>query len=231
MRKNTLNFLVDLGTLLAILLMIATGLILKYSLPAGSGSRGLMLWDLGRHDWGNIHFWVSVGLGVLLIAHIILHWPWVCGTIRRLTHRPTRHHGRPAAGFLNITCVMFLLVVIGCSVGFVMLANSNISVSTESAKEHAQEHTQARQVDPGIGRNRVNNQSVEHREEQPFSIRGSMTLVEVELETDVTVATLITLLNLPDDTAPDTHLGRVCRDQGLDMATARSLITDHALTK
>ncbi|MHC4142953.1 MAG: DUF4405 domain-containing protein [Planctomycetota bacterium] len=85
MRKNTVNFLVDLATLLAILAMTGTGLILKYSLPPGSGGRGLVLWGLGRHDWGGIHFWIAVGLGLLLVVHLVLHWPWVVATFRRLT--------------------------------------------------------------------------------------------------------------------------------------------------
>jgi hypothetical protein len=68
MRKNTVNFYVDLATLLAILAMTGTGLILKYSLPPGSGGRGLVLWGLGRHDWGGVHFWIAVGLGVLLVV-------------------------------------------------------------------------------------------------------------------------------------------------------------------
>ena len=64
MRRNTLNFLVDALTLLAIFVMIATGLVIRFILPPGTGGghggAGLLLWGMGRHDWGDVHFWTSV---------------------------------------------------------------------------------------------------------------------------------------------------------------------------
>ena len=83
MRKNTLNFAVDVLTLLAILLMVGTGLVMKFTLPPGSGGRGLILSGLGRHDWGDVHFWASVALGVLLVLHVALHWAYVKTNLKR----------------------------------------------------------------------------------------------------------------------------------------------------
>ena len=40
MRRNKLNFLIDALALLAMLGMIATGLVIRYVLPAGSGGHG-----------------------------------------------------------------------------------------------------------------------------------------------------------------------------------------------
>ncbi len=41
------------------------------------------LWGLGRHDYGNIHFKLSIVVILLMILHLILHWPWVCATMRK----------------------------------------------------------------------------------------------------------------------------------------------------
>jgi hypothetical protein len=228
MRKNTLNFLIDLGTLLAILAMIGTGLILKYSLPPGSGGRGLMLWGLGRHDWGDVHFWAAVGLGLLLATHIALHWPWVVGTVRRLTNRTRPRTGRPAAAVLNVSCIVFLLVIAGSAAGFALFANGNVSASVEQAQAHAREHAQVRLDAPGLGRAVGGEAAGDDCDHGPAQVRGSMTLADVERQTGVPVARLVALLGLPEGTSSHERLGPLCRSHGLSMSTVRSVVREHA---
>ena len=71
MRRNTLNFIVDLVSLLVMLGMIATGVVMRFLLPPGTGGRHgdgpvKSLCGLGRHDWGDVHFWLGVAIGVLM---------------------------------------------------------------------------------------------------------------------------------------------------------------------
>ncbi len=85
MFKNVLNFLIDLATFAVLSLLAATGLLLRFVLPPGSrGGRGLLLWGLDRHEWGDIHFWLAVALGILILVHVALHWSWVCVTAARM---------------------------------------------------------------------------------------------------------------------------------------------------
>ena len=77
-----------------LLLLAATGAIMKWILPPGSGgghgygfrggrgpSSGVgqvgQLLGLGRHDWGDIHFILAVSFVSLILVHIILHWTWI----------------------------------------------------------------------------------------------------------------------------------------------------------
>ena len=87
MRRSALNFVIDAVSLAAMLGLIATGLIVRYILPAGSGGRGRgaaqSLWGLTRHEWGDVHFWLAVGVVALLIIHLALHWTWTCVLVRR----------------------------------------------------------------------------------------------------------------------------------------------------
>ena len=62
MKRNTLNFVIDATSALVMVGMIATGLLLRFVLPPGSGSRR-MLWIWGRHDWGDLRFRLAVGVG------------------------------------------------------------------------------------------------------------------------------------------------------------------------
>ena len=48
MRRNTVNFLVDLASALIIFGLIATGLLSRFVLPPGSGSRRLLCLTAGQ---------------------------------------------------------------------------------------------------------------------------------------------------------------------------------------
>jgi len=87
MRRTTLNFIVDTVGFVDLLLLATTGAILKWVLPPGSGGQGFRggrggahiktLWDLGRHDWGDVHFVLSLLFVFLMLVHLILHWTWI----------------------------------------------------------------------------------------------------------------------------------------------------------
>jgi hypothetical protein len=115
MRQQVLNFVIDLVTLVVMLGVSATGLLLRWILVPGSrGGRGLEFLGLGRRDWGDIHFWLSVALLVLVLVHVALHWTWVCALVARWTRRSSSQ--RPVVtpakqwlygvGFLVVCCLL-----------------------------------------------------------------------------------------------------------------------------
>jgi len=58
--------------------MLGTGLLLAFRLVPGSmGGRGLTLWGYDRHQWGDLHSWMSYGFVLLLLVHLGLHWKWL----------------------------------------------------------------------------------------------------------------------------------------------------------
>jgi len=89
MKRSTLNFIVDLVSFLNLIGLAFTGIIIKFVLPPGTGGRGRQLhegagrehikalWSMGRHEWGDIHFYLAVLFVVLMAVHIILHWNWI----------------------------------------------------------------------------------------------------------------------------------------------------------
>ena len=97
MRRVTLNFIVDLVGFVDLLLLAATGSVMRWVLPPGSGGggggrgygfrggRGLgpgagqvkQLLGLGRHDWGDVHFVLALLFVLLILVHIVLHWAWI----------------------------------------------------------------------------------------------------------------------------------------------------------
>ena len=120
MKRTTFNLLIDLSAALLLLLMLLTGYLLRFPLPPGS-NKDLSLWGFTRHQWGNVHFWVSAGLLVVLLLHLALHWEWVVTTIRRQLHIAKSPHRSRLASW-----VMTALLVAGGVVLFAWTAHRSV---------------------------------------------------------------------------------------------------------
>jgi hypothetical protein len=58
-------------------MMSGTGLLIAYRLPPGSrGGHGLSALGWTRHEWGDLHFWISIAFLALIFIHMALHWRW-----------------------------------------------------------------------------------------------------------------------------------------------------------
>jgi hypothetical protein len=94
MKRITVNFIIDCVSFALLLCLTATGIILRYVLPGhrygggGGGWRGgrgavqagqtiQEFWQMTRHQWLDLHFWIAVGFVALMLIHILLHWNWI----------------------------------------------------------------------------------------------------------------------------------------------------------
>ncbi len=96
MKRNTLNFTIDLLAFAACIGLITTAFIMRFILPPGSGGRGRLLHDgrgaehiktllsMGRHDWGDIHFYFAISFVLLLTIHLTLHFDWIKNSCKKL---------------------------------------------------------------------------------------------------------------------------------------------------
>jgi len=72
--RNHHNFWLDVATTLIFSAMIGTGILLEFVLAHGRGAAWL---GLGRHDWGEVHFYLGVALVGLIATHLVLHRAWI----------------------------------------------------------------------------------------------------------------------------------------------------------
>lgn len=88
MQREQLGYWIDGVALVNLAALAATGLLLEFRLPPGSGGehvlqvgveagRRLTVWGLSRHEWGSIHLCLSMAFLALMSAHIFLHWRWI----------------------------------------------------------------------------------------------------------------------------------------------------------
>ena len=229
MRKNTLNFLVDAVSLVVMFGMIATGLVMRFVLPPGTGGRHggarNLLWGMGRHDWGDVHFWLAVVIGVLLLVHVALHWAWVCSTLQRLVRGGESAGSKTTTRTRNLYGAGFLVVVVAVFAAFVWIAwihaVTQHPVGGKHGIETAQPTDHSGETDDGDGLPHP------HAGRSQGKGWGSMTLAEFEADTGVPVAVVREGLGLPDTVLPDERLGRLRHQYGFEMSALHAIIESH----
>ncbi len=105
MKRAHLNFVVDLSAFIGFVILTTTGILMRYILPPGSGRHSL-IWRLDRHQWGDIHFWISMVFFSILTFHLLLHWRWIVTTV---TGHPREGSGfRAGLGIVGLFAVIAL---------------------------------------------------------------------------------------------------------------------------
>ena len=192
MRRNSLNYLVDVITLLVMFSMVATGLVIRFVLPPGTGGRlggaGKVLWECDRHDWGDIHFWLAAILGCLLLLHVALHWNWVCVTTRRFIRPGKAIAEKNITGTNNLYGIAFLSVIFGVFSLLFWIASASVD-TIRGANDYDLKMIDHEDI--------KYNSKYESHDVEGIEIRGSMMLVEIEHATGVPVAVILSELGLP----------------------------------
>ena len=207
MKRTQLNFGIDAAAFVGFMLLLATGLLLEYQLPAGSGGlqgrgsgRGTgeqqiaLLWGWTRHDWGQIHYWIAVVCMAVLALHLVLHWKWILAVVKGAHDDASGY--RCAVGLASL-------------IGVVLLCAMPLVVSTQQVSRHELAGEQgSAETDASLD---------EH------TVRGSMTVSEVAVALDRPVDKLLKDLGLPASTEPSDRMGQVLRRNGREMSDVHRL--------
>ena len=58
--------------------LVGTGLLMAFRLIPGSrGGQGLEVLGWSRHDWGDLHTWISYLFIALIALHMAINWTWL----------------------------------------------------------------------------------------------------------------------------------------------------------
>ncbi len=125
MRRLFDNLLIDVAAAALMIGMLSTGYILRFPLPPGS-NKSLTLWGLTRHQWGDAHFWISLGLLAVILLHLCLHWQWIVISVKRRLVRAKATPGSSLASGL-----ITFLVLAGVFTLFAWAAGSGVKTITE----------------------------------------------------------------------------------------------------
>jgi hypothetical protein len=191
MKRPNVNFIVDCLGFAAFVLLTATGVLMRYVLPPGSG-RSTTIWSLDRHEWGDIHFWIAIAFFAALALHLFLHWRWI---VTLMSGRPREGSGaRVALGTLGLAACLALAV------------SPFLSPVERAGGEHGTPHPHSYEL------------------EDLESIRGCMTLSEIEEATGVPAAHLSEELGLPAGVETNQNLGKLRRTYEFSMDDVRRIV-------
>jgi len=108
MKKNTLKYFIDTLLFIDMSSIAVLGLLLGFVIPKGKvQSSNKYFLGLHRHEWGDIHLYLSLFLLVLLVFHIWFNWTWIV----QATKRSFGNHWK---NFLwAISCGWIIVLLIG----------------------------------------------------------------------------------------------------------------------
>ncbi|GMV96218.1 MAG: hypothetical protein AMXMBFR83_05860 [Phycisphaerae bacterium] len=239
MRRSTLNFIVDGLSLIVMLGLAWTGVVMRFLLPPGTGGRGgglrLTLWGWGRHDWGNIHFWMAIAIAALLLIHVVLHWTWLYRMARQTAGEDGGGSGRSGRG---IAWGVALLALVAAGLAGTAVFGPRWVVSARPGGSHALagHFNPDRPFERGRGSGADREPAVtppssseparrpDRGGHENALIRGSMTLSEVAAVSGVPEEALRAELRLGDEVPSNERLGRLRRMYGFDIADVRDAV-------
>ena len=83
MKKNDWKVLTDALLFVTVCSISVIGLMLAFVIPEGRNMEVAKYFlGLHRHQWGDIHLYLSLFLLSLLVLHLWLNWAWVVHSIR-----------------------------------------------------------------------------------------------------------------------------------------------------
>lgn len=84
MKKNPLKYIINALLFVDICSIAVIGLLLGFVIPSGREYQGGKYFlGLHRHEWGDIHLYLSFLLLVLLIFHLWFNWTWIVQSTKR----------------------------------------------------------------------------------------------------------------------------------------------------
>ena len=104
MNQFTITKVLDFFSFVALMLMLSTGVFLKVTLPPRSGRDEV--WGLSRHEWGDIHFSLSVIFLLFMSAHLVAHAKFIKSVI--IGKAPTEKYYRIVAGIIGVIALIAL---------------------------------------------------------------------------------------------------------------------------
>jgi len=244
MNRTDRKFLVD--TLLFVCLggLVAIGLLMGFYLAEGPIQAGKSKYFLGlhRHQWGKIHFYVSLILVILMIVHLALNWSWIKGKARLLFKKK-------AAAMLGLIAIapiavlaVFWLTQTKNDPAFELYgrgAGRDAKTSARMAQTEPQERPlgerprrgrEAAPIKERIPEAEASAQ-VLHDDDRvllpdgrEIMITGQSSLRRIERETGIPARMIVDKLGLPPGVSLDENLGRLRRQYGFAITEARDAV-------
>jgi hypothetical protein len=214
MKRSDWQYLIDSLLFITIIGIVFIGFLLGLVLPEGpsvSESSKYFL-RIHRHDWGHIHFYLSIAFTTLLIIHLFLSWRWIKGKAKQIFKNSW-----------STLLILTLVIAVATPLFFWSLWPKYSQVYAEYGlgprKNSAPLSLYREDARQALGN------PLDQREENYLLVTGQTTLADLEKSTGISSDVIIEQLGLPKRTKPNETLGRLRKRFGFELQDVRDIIT------
>ncbi|MDH4217797.1 MAG: DUF4405 domain-containing protein [Candidatus Aminicenantes bacterium] len=212
MKKADWQYLVDTLLFICIVGMALIGILLAFFIPKGPSAleSSKYFLNLHRHQWGNIHLYLSLTFIFLVIIHLTLDWKWITTRAGKIFKK-----GWKTALFSTVLISIFVIFLFW----FFYLKepgayeDHGVRAGRKEGRPYAQETSAAHREELGA------------QDQGYITITGKMTLDDLEKATNIPVAKITAALRLPSDVSREEILGRLGKKHGFSLVEVRDALT------
>lgn len=212
MKKADWQYLVDTLLFICIVGIALIGILLAFFIPKGPSAleSSKYFLNLHRHQWGNIHLYLSLTFVLLVIIHLTLDWKWITTKAGKIFKK-----GWKAALLSTALASIFVLFLFWLFY----------------PKEPGAYEEHGRGSGRGAGRVYSQDTSTPHREDLEaqdpglVTVTGKMTLLDLEKTTRIPISRIIEALELPLNVSEKETLGRLGKKYGFTLVELREVLT------
>jgi hypothetical protein len=238
MKESDWRYVVDTLLFICLVGMTFIGILLGLVVPAGPAVAETAKYFLGlhRHQWGNIHAYLSIAFVALMIVHLILSWKWIKVKTRQVFKRGA------APALVSIAALPFGLLLLfwvitpkdsaayrshGIGAGEIQRISRTQPRKTQAPVDDAvrqnelrpPEEPAAAAVEPEPFR-----EDEHHAQVGSITITGRQTLRDLENATAIPAGEIVKRMGLPERTSVDETLGRLRRLYGFEIQDVRDVV-------
>jgi predicted RecB family endonuclease len=215
MKKTDWQYLIDTLLFLCIVGIIFIGFLMGLVLPKGPQAPESAKYFLGlhRHQWGNVHFYLSIVFTTLVIIHLILSWKWIKSKSRQIFKK-----GWSSMLILTALASILILALFWAFYPRIPGAYEDYGVR---AGAKAKQHNLAKEGFP------VHEETIFLEDGTvAIVITGQTTLRQVEEATGIPAKDIAAKLGLPEKVSPDESFGRLRKLYPIAIQNVRDAVTE-----
>jgi len=215
MKKSNWQYLVNTLLFTCMVCIAFIGFLMGFFLAQGPAvnEADKYLMGLHRHQWGNIHLYISIVFSILIIIHIIFDWKWIKGKAQKLFKK------RWGTALILTAIAPFLVLFL-----FWYFYPKYPASYEDYGKRAGEKMRQTEQLKKG---HQILDEIVLQDEERGYLIvTGQMTLLDVEKATGISARRIADELGLPSKISFKDTLGRLRRRYSFTLDEVRAIITE-----
>jgi len=215
MKKSDWQYLVDTLLFLSVVGIALIGLLMGLVIPKGPTAPESTKYFLGlhRHQWSNIHFYLSIAFIVFVIIHILFSWKW----IKNKSQQIFKKRWNTALIFMAIVSVLLIFLF--------WALYPRVPGAYEGYGVRASERAKQQQLsDEGSS---PSDEKIFYEDGSVYVvITGQTSLKQAEKATGIPAKTLAAELGIPSNVSRDDTFGRLRKQYGFSLLEVRDVISD-----